>query len=155
MTQQNQATSNESDKASSQKSVLIRLAKPLIILLCLTVVSAVLWQLLPKASFSSDLAQLGQGRPGLVLMREVHYLGGEQVLQQMHSIYPEFQQDVMFLVVHTGHPNGVAFAAEHNVRDAGVVLFDAQGQALGSVAHPESADSLRRFIVNTLAANNN
>lgn len=134
------------------KSIVLQMAKPVITLLCLTAVAAVLWQLLPKASFSSDLSQLGQGRPGLVLMREVHVMGGERVLEQMQTIYPEFEQNMVFLLVHSGHPDGLGFAATHNVSDGGVVLFDASGNALGSLHYPESADVLRQFVNDTLAS---
>jgi hypothetical protein len=155
MTEQNRGTSNASDDGLSRKSILIRLSKPLITLLCLVVVAGVLWQLLPKSTFSSDLSQLGQGRPGLVLLREIHVMGGERVLEQMQSIYPEFEQDMVFLLVHTGNPTGLDFAAEHNAGDGSVVIFDAQGRAAGSIRHPESASVLRRFIVDTLAVMNN
>lgn len=137
---------------TTQKSGLMRMAKPLMTLLCLALVAGVLWQLLPKASFSSDLTQLGQGRPALVLLREVHVMGGERVLEQMQTLYPEFEQTMVFLLVHTGNPSGIEFSATHNVSDGDVVLFDGQGQALGNFSRPESAEVLRNFIVNTLAA---
>ena len=137
---------------TEQKSFLARSAKPLITLACLGIVATVLWQLLPKSSFSSDLSQLGQGRPGLVLMREVQVMGGERVLEHMHVIHPEFEQSMVFLLVHTGNPSGMAFAAEHNASDGDVVLFDAQGQRLDIIRHPESADALRAFITQTLTS---
>ncbi|MDO8907607.1 MAG: hypothetical protein Q7W55_03800 [Pseudohongiella sp.] len=152
MTEQNRGISNESDNGQSRKSILIRLAKPLITLACLILVAGVLWQLLPKSSFSSDLSQLGQGRPGLVLLREIHVMGGERVLEQMHTIYPEFEADMVFLLVHTGNPTGLDFAARHNAGDGSVVLFDARGNEIGSLRHPASAAVLRQFIVDTLAA---
>lgn len=139
----------------SRKSVFLRLAKPLMTLLSLAVVAVVLWQLLPKATFSSDLTQLGQGRPALVLLREVHVMGGERVLEHMQMIYPEFEQRMVFLLVHTGNPTGVNFAAQHNVGDGGVVLFDAAGEALASISHPESTDELRNFIATNLDNPNN
>lgn len=147
MTEQNRGTTNQ--------SIFLRMAKPLIILLCLAAVAGVLWQLLPKASFSSDLTQVGQGRPALVLMREVHVMGGERVLEQMHTIYPEFQQTMVFLLVHTGNPSGIEFASVHEASDGDVVLFDAQGRALASLSHPASADVLRRFITETLGTTDN
>jgi len=93
-----------------------KLVKTLIIVTCLVVVGTVLWQLLPKASFSSDLTQVGQGKPALVMLREVHVMGGERVMEQMLAVYPEFENDMVFLVVHTGHPDGQQLAATHNLR---------------------------------------
>jgi len=109
-----------------------------------------MWQLLPKGSFSNDLTQVGQGVPALVMLREVHVMGGELVMQQMLQIHPEFENAVQFLVVHTGHPEGVAFASEHNISDGALVLFDAQGEVLGRSERPESPEALRQFIYSHL-----
>jgi hypothetical protein len=113
-------------------------------------IGAVLWLLLPKGSFSNDLTRVGQGQPALVMLREVHVMGGDLVMEQMLLIQAEFQDSVEFLVVHTGHPDGEAFAAEHNISDGSLVLFDAEGQVLGRSARPESADALRQFITELL-----
>lgn len=146
---------HDTNAQPAAKSVLVRLAKPVITLLCLIVIATVLWQLLPKAAFSSDITQLGQGRPGLVMLREVGFVGGERVLERMQNLYPEFEQDMVFLLVHTGNPVGINFANEHNVSDGGVVIFSAQGEALASLHNPASEDVLRRFIVDTLATADN
>lgn len=135
------------------KSALMRLAKPVITLACLAIVATVLWQLLPKQSFSSDLSQLGQGLPGLVLMREVQVMGGERVLEQMQILHREFDERMVFLLVHTGNPSGQQFAATHGVRDGDVVLFDAQGRALGTISQPATPSALRQFIYDTLPSN--
>ena len=113
-------------------------------------IGAVLWLLLPKGSFSNDLTRVGQGQPALVMLREVHVMGGDRVMEQMLLIQAEFQDSVEFLVVHTGDPDGEAFAAEHNISDGSLVLFDAEGQVLGRSARPESADALRQFITELL-----
>lgn len=123
-----------------------RIIKPLIVLICLAVIGAVLWQLLPKASFSSDMSQVGQGKPALVMLREVHVVGGELVMDQMQAVYPEFENDVVFLVIHTGHPDGQQFANTHNIRDGSLVLFDAQGRPLGVSGRPDNINELRQFI---------
>lgn len=120
--------------------------RTLIIVASTVLIGAVLWQLLPKGSFSNDLSRVGQGLPALVMLREVHVMGGDLVMEQMLHIYPEFQDSVEFLVVHTGHPDGQAFAADHNISDGSLVLFDAEGEVLGRSARPESPDALRQFI---------
>ncbi len=124
--------------------------RPLVILASTVLIGAVLWLLLPKGSFSNDLTRVGQGQPALVMLREVHVMGGDRVMEQMLLIQAEFQDSVEFLVVHTGHPDGEAFAAEHNISDGSLVLFDAEGQVLGRSARPESADALRQFITELL-----
>lgn len=136
---------------TSAPSTSSRLVKLLVTLACLGVVAAILWQLLPKASFSSDLTQVGQGRPTLVMLREIHVMGGEQVMEQMLQVYPDYEGDVTFLVVHTGHPDGQAFAATHEVGDGSLVLFDSSGNAVASMGRPGSAAQLRGFIDGNLA----
>jgi hypothetical protein len=124
--------------------------RTLIIVASTVLIGAVLWLLLPKGSFSNDLTRVGQGQPALVMLREVHVMGGDRVMEQMLLIQAEFQDSVEFLVVHTGDPDGEAFAAEHNISDGSLVLFDAEGQVLGRSARPESADALRQFITELL-----
>jgi hypothetical protein len=124
--------------------------RTLIIVASTVLIGAVLWLLLPKGSFSNDLTRVGQGQPALVMLREVHVMGGDRVMEQMLLIQAEFQDSVEFLAVHTGHPDGEAFAAEHNISDGSLVLFDAEGQVLGRSARPESADALRQFITELL-----
>lgn len=132
------------------RSALMRVAKPLITLACLAIVATVLWQMLPKAAFSSDISQVGQGKPALVMLRDVGVMGGERVLEQMLEIYPEFEQNVLFLVVHTGIPAGVDFAAEHGVTDGQLVLFSGEGNVIGRSDRTGSAEALRRFVSNSL-----
>ena len=126
--------------------------RTLVILVCSVLVGAVLWILLPKWSFSGDLTRVGQGQPALVMLREVHVMGGDLVMQQMLQIHPEFQNSMEFLVVHTGHPDGQAFAQEHNLSDGALVLFNADGEVMGRSARPDSPDALRQFITDLLGS---
>ncbi len=135
-----------SQSRTVSKSASSRVVKLLVTLTCLAVVGLVLWQLLPRSTFSSDLSQLGQGKPALVMLREIHVMGGERTLAQMESLYPAWQDQMTFLLVHTGHPDGVAFAQTHNIGDGSLVLFDSSGQALATMGRPESVEDLRRFI---------
>lgn len=123
-----------------------RILRFVVILVCLVIIGQVLWQLLPKASFSSDLGQLGQGKPALVMLREIHVMGGERTIEYMEAIYPEFEDQMVFLLVHTGHPDGVALSETHNVSDGALVLFNSSGSAVATKGRPESTADLRRFI---------
>ena len=123
-----------------------RLTRVVITLACLIAVGAVLWQLLPKSAFSSDLSQVGQGQPALVMLREIHVMGGEQVAEHMAAVYPEFADRMIFLVVHTGHPDGQAFAAEHQLGDGSLVLFDGAGNVVARTGRPGSPAALREFL---------
>ena len=128
------------------RSASSRIVKFIVVLTCLVVVGLVLWQLLPKTTFSSDLSQVGQGKPALVMLREIHIMGGERTMEYMQAIYPEFQGQTVFLLVHTGHPDGVALSETHNVRDGSLVLFDSSGDAVATMGRPDSINDLRRFI---------
>lgn len=139
-----------SQSSTVSRSASSRVVRLIVVLSCLAVVGLVLWQLLPKSTFSSDLSQVGQGRPALVMLREIHIMGGERTLAQMEVLYPDLQDQMTFLLVHTGHPDGVAFAETHNVGDGSLVLFDGNGQALATMGRPESAEDLRRFIARHL-----
>jgi hypothetical protein len=123
-----------------------RAVKTLVIMACLAIVASVLWYLLPKTAFSSDLSQVGQGRPALVMLREVHVMGGDLVMEQMLAVYPEFENDMVFLVVHTGHPDGQLFANTHNISDGSLVLFDAGGNVAATSGRPANINELRQFI---------
>jgi hypothetical protein len=127
-----------------------RWIRTLVILASTVLIGTVLWLLLPKGSFSSDLTRVGLGQPTLVMLRELHVMGGDLVMEQMLHIHPEFESSVEFLVVHTGHPDGQAFARDHNISDGSLVLFDANGEVLGRSARPDSPDALRQFITGLL-----
>lgn len=114
--------------------------------ICLAVVLAILWQLAPRSAFPSDLALTGQGRPALVMVRDVGIMGGEQVMELMEAVHPEYEERMDFLVVQTGHPEGRAFAEQHEAGDGTVVLLDGQGEALAAMSRPSSEDQLRGFI---------
>jgi len=124
--------------------------KWLVTAICLAVVLAVLWQLLPKGSFPSDLSRIGQGQPALVMLREVHVVGGDQVLEMMLQVHPEYEERMTFLVTHTGHPDGVAFSEQHGVRDGELVLFDAGGRVIDIIGRPGSTQELRSFVERAL-----
>lgn len=129
-----------------RKPLASRAVTVLVTLACLAVVGAILWQLLPKAAFSSDLTRVGQGRPALVMLREVHIMGGDQVMEYMSQIHDEFRAEVEFLVVHTGNPDGQMFAATHDVGDGSLVLFDGDGAVIARIDRPNSSAELRQYL---------
>jgi len=135
---------------TTQPSTRRRLNRTLVTLACVILTGAVFWQLLPKGSFSNDLARVGQGQATLVMLREIHVMGGDMVLAQMLQIHPEFAHVMEFIVVHTGHPDGQAFARDHSLSDGSLVLFDAFGEVLGRSGRTESPEALREFIAGHL-----
>lgn len=114
--------------------------------ICLAVVLGVLWQLAPRGAFPSDLSMTGQGRPALVMVRDVGVRGGEQVMELMEAVHPDYETGMDFLVVQTGHPDGRDFSRRHDADDGTVVLLDGEGNALAAMQHPSSPAALRQFI---------
>ena len=53
---------------------------------------------------------------------------------------------MVFLVVHTGHPDGQTFAQVHNIGDGSLVLFDAAGTVVQRMGRPSGTAELRQFI---------
>ena len=135
-----------SDSSQELRTTMPGWLKWLVIVMCIAVVAAILVQLLPKSAFPSDLGRVGQGQPALVMLREVHIVGGDQVIDLMREIYPEYEDEFEFLVTQTGNPDGQALANEYNLRDGFLVLFDAEGNMIDIMARPGTSSELRNFV---------
>ena len=135
-----------SDSSQELRTTMPGWLKWLVIVMCIAVVAAILVQLLPKSAFPSDLGRVGQGQPALVMLREVHIVGGDQVIDLMREIYPEYEDEFEFLVTQTGNPDGQSLANEYNLRDGFLVLFDAEGNMIDIMARPGTSSELRNFV---------
>lgn len=120
--------------------------KGLVTAICIAVVLGILWQLAPRGAFPSDLSMTGQGRPALVMVRDVGVMGGDQVMELMQDVHPEYESALDFLVVQTGHPDGRAFAEQHDAGDGTLVLLDGRGRAMATLQRPATTDELRDFL---------
>jgi hypothetical protein len=107
---------------------------------------ALLVSQLPRGAFSTDLSGIGQGTPALVVARDKNYLAGAEVMDLVNTIRPEYEGRVAFLAAHLGHPDGQAFARRHDMEDAVVVIFDADGSPTGRLIIPQTADELRAAL---------
>ncbi|HLT64123.1 MAG TPA: hypothetical protein VKZ92_06325 [Pseudohongiella sp.] len=136
------------------RSALMRIAHPLSTVLGMIVIVAVLWQILPREKFSSNTDLVGQGKPVMVMLRDPALTAGPLVMEYMQTVYPEYEDQMVFLVVHTTNRIGADFQNEQGVTDGQLVLFDADGRRLGRANPPDSAETLRRFINRTLEQNN-
>jgi hypothetical protein len=104
---------------------------------------ALLFTQLPRGAFSTDLSRIGQGRPALVVARDSNYLAGAEVMDLINTIRPEYEGRVDFLAVHLGHPDGQEFARRHDMDDAVVVVFGADGSPAARLVIPQTAEELR------------
>lgn len=120
-------------------------AKLLITIAVVAGASTLIWTQLPRGHFSTDLTLIGQGQPALVMARDIAYLEGAEVMDRMNAIRDDYA-DVLFLVAHLGRPEGREFARRFEARDATVILFDAQGQALAILRAPPSAQVIRQAL---------
>jgi hypothetical protein len=107
---------------------------------------ALAWSQLPKGSYPTDLTRIGQGQAAVVLAMDSHYLEGAAVMHLMHDVRDEFGHSVQFLVASMGRADGQAFAAQHQVRDGHVLLFDAQGQRVAVLRMPQTQQELRDAV---------
>ncbi len=97
------------------------------------------WRLLPSETFDTDLTLIGQGQPLAVLIHETGSPNSIHAMDLMNQIRHEVQ--LKFLVASLGHPEGQAFAREHQAEAAGLmVFFDAQGQRTDVVFVQSLAD---------------
>jgi hypothetical protein len=104
---------------------------------------ALLFTQLPRGVFSTDLSRIGQGNPALVVARDSNYLAGAEVMDLINTIRPEYEGRVEFLAAHLGHPDGQAFARRHDMEDAVVVVFGADGLPAARLVIPQTAEELR------------
>ncbi|SDU04686.1 hypothetical protein [Halopseudomonas salegens] len=114
--------------------------------LLITMVLVVGWQNLPRGVVSTDLEVIGQGKPVLVLTRDVNFVGGGEVMELMGHLSTEEREQVEMRVAHLGQPKGQAFARQFSTRDADLVLLDGQGEMLGRVDHPETLEHIRHLL---------
>lgn len=101
---------------------------------------------LPKAPFPTDLTQIGQGLPAAVVVRDVAFVTGHEVMERINRIRPEFEDRILFLAAPQGHPEGRAFANRLGVRDGDVVLFAADGQLITVLRTPGSEALILRGL---------
>jgi len=112
----------------------------------LVAAGALAWSQLPKGGYPTDLSRIGQGQPTVVLALDANYVAGTEVMNLLHDVRDEFGHSVQFLVAPLALPQGQAFAAQHQVGDGMVLLFDARGQRLAVLHRPQTLDGLRQAV---------
>ncbi|MBK1643961.1 hypothetical protein CKO25_04665 [Thiocapsa imhoffii] len=121
-------------------------ARTLITLAVLVIAVLILIGLLPRAPFSTDLSRIGEGTPALVIARDTNFLAGAQVMELIDPLRPDYDEQVIFLAAHLGHPDGQAFARQHELQDGVVIAFDGNGRVLERLPIPQSADDIRAVL---------
>lgn len=88
---------------------------------------------------SSDLSQIGQGTPAVVLAYENYSPTGGQALARLKQIRPDYEPGVRFIVADLGTPHGRAFASRLDLSDGQAILLSGDGRAVTRLASSEMA----------------
>lgn len=120
--------------------------KALITLAIVVAAAALIWSQLPRGAFATDLDRIGQGQPAVVVVRDVNFVTGAEVMDRLNRVRPDYADRIEFLAAHQGRPDGQEFARRHDVRDGAVVLFDARGRRVGALEAPETEAEIRQLL---------
>ncbi|MGA1598235.1 MAG: hypothetical protein ACO4AU_04235 [bacterium] len=62
----------------------------------------------------------------------------------VHSLEPEYQGKVRFIIAGLNTPEGRAFAQLHDVSNVTLLFFSPEGQRIATLTGPQEPDYLRR-----------
>lgn len=103
----------------------------LITLAVVLVAGAVIFALLPKGGYNSDVSQVGQGTPAVVLAFENYAPASMDAMALFDRVRRDYQDSVLFLVADLGTPRGQSFADRHQASSGVVMTFRADGSLAG------------------------
>lgn len=104
-----------------------------IAILSTALVVLIAWLALDQLSgqaMSTDLSQIGQGQPSVVLAFENYSPGSMNALDQLNQIRGQYEPEVQFLVADLGTPEGRAFASRFGLSPGSTVLLDGSGNLI-------------------------
>jgi hypothetical protein len=116
--------------------------RTLIVLAVTAVVALGIWRVLPTP-ISTDLSQVGQGRPAVVLAYENFSLLGGEALTRLNAIRGEYEDRVVFALADLGTPIGQAFANRYALQDGLAVVLAADGSVHSTGTVPTDPQALR------------
>lgn len=105
-----------------KKAVIATLSTGLVIL--------VAWLAITQMSgrpMSTDLSQVGQGQPAVVLAFENYSPASMEAISQLNRLRGDYEPELQFLVADLGTPDGRAFSAGIGLSPASAVLLDSKG----------------------------
>jgi len=132
---------------SPKKKILIAVVGLLLVLVAVVVALTIT----PKP-MSSDLSQIGQGMPSVVLAYENFSPTGGEALTRLKQIRPDYESQLNFIVADLGTPQGRAFANRYQLRDGQAVLVGGDGQPIALAELAQSEQALRRQLDRVLDA---
>ena len=114
------------------------------------VAGAIIIALLPKGGYNSDVSQVGQGMPAVVLAFENYAPASMDAMALFDRVRRDYRDDVMFLVADLGTPRGRAFADRHRAFSGVVMMFHADGTLAGSGLLESGEAGLRQRLAGEL-----
>ena len=94
---------------------------------------------LTPTPMSSDLSQIGQGTPAIVLAYENFSPSGADALNRLKAVRADYESQVRFIVADLGTPDGRTFGQRYGLRDSEAILLDGSGRAVAVLARSEQA----------------
>ena len=129
-----------------------RRRKPLLIVPGLLGAGLFIWSQLPDGSCSTELSQIGAGRPAVVLALGPNFVTGNEVMEMLNAIRPDDEARVALTVAHLASPESRGFAIRHDANDGTVLLFRADGSTLAVLRQPRGTEVLRQAAQQALGA---
>ncbi|KVX00128.1 hypothetical protein [Shewanella frigidimarina] len=104
-----------------------------------------LLMLMPKG-FTSNLEQIGTGKPAVVFVYDPNLVSSITQTEQMNEARSHLGDNVYFLLARTATPEGDAFIAKHNARVTELFLFDSAGSLAERQLAVIDANELMRWV---------
>ncbi|MCC5874168.1 MAG: hypothetical protein JJU22_17340 [Gammaproteobacteria bacterium] len=118
----------------------------LIMLGVVLVAGVVIIALLPKGGYDSDVSQVGQGTPAVVLAFENYAPASMDAMALFDRVRRDYQDHVLFLVADLGSPRGRTFAERHQAFSGIVMTFRADGSLVGRAMLESGEAGLRERL---------
>ena len=126
-------------------------AKQTVITLSVVLVAgAIIIALLPKGGYDSDVSQVGQGMPAVVLAFENYAPASMDAMALFDRVRPDYRESLLFLVADLGTPRGRTFAEEYRAFSGVVMTFRADGTLVGRALLESGEPGLRERLTGEL-----
>jgi hypothetical protein len=126
--------------------------RSLIYLFFFGALTALIISQLPRGSYSTELARVGNGLPALVLAYDLNSMGAMEVMKLMDEVRDDYAGRAEFLVADLGTPQGFQFARRHNGINGTVMFYSGEGSHVRTIHVPPDTETLRFGLDEALAA---
>jgi hypothetical protein len=128
-----------------------RSLQTLIIVAIVLMAGVVVVRHLPMAGYGSDVTQIGQGRPAVVLVFESFSPPSIEAMEVFDQVRREYAERLDFLVADIGTPRGREFVDHHKVHVGQVLTFRADGTRVRAAMLEGNAQAFRERLREDLA----